>query len=481
MKPVVSAAEMRAADEVAVAEVGHDVLVARAGAATALGAVAMLEHVYGARVTVLCGPGSNGADGRVAARHLAARGVAVTVLEAVSAPRRLAAADLVVDAAFGTGLSRPWDAPDAGDTPVLAVDLPSGVDPDTGSTAGRSLRATRTIAMAAVKRGHLQGEGASLCGTVQVADLGIAVRDATVGLVEDADLARIAPLGRDDHKWRRSVVVVAGSPGMLGAPALVCAGALSVQAGMVQLCVPGASGEQGPWPTEVVRLAASDGELAGVVGGVLDRAHALVIGPGLGRTASLRRAIVDLLAICQVPVVLDADALHLVDPDHLAARQARGGSPIVLTPHDGEYGSLLGAAPGEDRITAAQHGAARTGCTMLLKGATTVVASSEHQVHEADQGRRAATPPTLVVTSGTPDLATPGSGDVLAGAIAGLLASGLPAPLAAGLGAHVHGRAGRELAATCRATLLPAAIADQLARRRLVEVPSGGRTADGPV
>ena len=154
--------------------------------------------------------------------------------------------------------------------------------------------------------------------------------------------------------------------------------------------------------------------------------------------------------------MLDADALHLIDPDLLHDRQARGGSPIVLTPHDGEYAALFGAPPGTDRIAAAQHASARTGCTVLLKGATTVISSTA-----VPRG----VPGTLVVTSGTPDLATPGSGDVLSGVIGGLLSRGLSAHLAAALGAHVHGAAGAALGATCRASGLPGAIASILDAR----------------
>ena len=460
MRPVVTAAEMRAADEAALRTVSHEVLVERAGLAVAIAAVRLVPRVYGSPVAVLCGPGSNGADGRVAARHLSERGADVRVLEATAPPRRLDGVALVVDAAFGTGLSRRWEAPavDAG-APVVAVDVPSGVDPDTGVVTGDALRATRTVAMGALKRGHLLADGAILSGDVVVAPIGIEVLDAACALIEDDDLEAIPPLARDEHKWRRAVVVVAGSPGMLGAPALACDGALAVQAGMVLLCVPDVPRRrEGPWPREVVRLPASAQDAEKVVVDALDRARALVIGPGLGRSARLQRMVHDVLRVTREPAVVDADALHLVDADLLLARQQRGGSPLVLTPHDGEYAALFGAPPGTDRFAAAERAAARTGCTVLLKGPTTVVAS--------------ATPPpgmpgVLAVTSGTPDLATPGSGDVLSGVIGGLLARGVPAHLAAALGAHVHGLAGAALGSSCRATALPGAITSVLASRTL--------------
>lgn len=458
MRPVVTAAEMRAADEATMRTVPQEVLIERAGLAAAIAAVGLVDRVYGTPIAVLCGPGSNGADGRVAARHLADRGADVRVLDATALPARIDGVALVVDAAFGTGLSRRFDAPLVDPSvPVLAVDVPSGVDPDTGIASGDALRAARTIAMGALKRGHLLADGALLSGEITVAPLGIAVEAAACALVEDADLDTIPALARDEHKWRRAVVVVAGSPGMLGAPALACDGALAVQAGMVLLCVPDVPRRrEGPWPREVVRLAASVQDTEKVVVDALDRARALVIGPGLGRSARLERMVHDVLRVTREPAVLDADALHLVDADLLLARQQRGGSPLVLTPHDGEYAALFGAPPGSDRFAAAERAAQRTGCTVLLKGPTTVVAS--------------ATPPpgmpgVLVVTSGSPDLATPGAGDVLAGAIGGLLARGVPAHLAAALAAHVHGLAGTSLGAACRATALPDAITSVLAAR----------------
>jgi hydroxyethylthiazole kinase-like uncharacterized protein yjeF len=455
--PVVTAAEMRAADLEAMQAVSHETLVERAGMATSLAAVELLDRVYGARVVVLCGPGSNGADGRVAARRLAARGAAVQVLEVADAPGHVGGVDLVVDAAFGTGASRPYDAPtvDAA-IPVLAVDLPSGVDADTGHAPGRPIRATRTVAMGALKRGHLLADGASLSGTVTVAPIGIEVASCEAYLVDDGDLDAIPPLARADHKWRRAVVVVAGSPGIVGAPALACSGALGVQAGMVLLVAPDVPRElDGPWPSEVVRLAATAADVAKVALDAMARAHSLVVGPGLGRSPALRAAVAGLLEAATVPIVLDADALHLVDVDQLRSRQANGASPIVLTPHDGEFAALFGEPPGEDRFAAARAAAGRCGCTVLLKGPTTIVAGAGPD----------GLPPLLAAASGTPDLATPGTGDVLSGVVGGLLARGVPAGLAAALGAHLHGRAGAALGARCRASLLPDEIAAMLMAR----------------
>lgn len=458
MRPLVTAEEMQAADNETMREVSRETLIERAGLAVTIAAVGLLPRVYGAKVVALCGPGANGADGRVAAGHLASRGASVRVLDALAPPARIDDVDLVIDAAFGTGLSRQWDAPTVrASVRVLAVDLPSGVDPNTGVASGRSLRATRTVAMGALKRGHVLADGATLVGDVVVATLGIDVRDAQVVVVEDADLALLAPLDREEHKWRRALVVVAGSPGMLGAPALVCEGALAVQAGMILACAPDVPRDQdGPWATEVVRLTASAKEIPKAVSDALGRARALVVGPGLGRSSELEVALHEILRATHEPIVLDADALHLVDCDLLASRQSHGASPVILTPHDGEFEALFGAPPGTDRIAAAQRAAALTGCTVLLKGPTTVVASPVAMTGVAS---------TLVVTSGTADLATPGSGDVLAGVIGGLLARGMPAHLAAAIGAHVHGRAGAALGARCRASAIPGAIAAIFAAR----------------
>lgn len=456
MRPVVTAAEMRAADEAAIAHTSHDALVARAGLAAAVGATRLLATVYGARAIVLCGPGSNGADGRVCADHLSRRGAAVEVIDAAEAPARLPVCDLVVDAAFGTGLSRRWDAPAVdGDPAVLAVDLPSGVDPDTGAAAGRTLRATRTVAMGAMKRGHLLADGAAASGSVEVAPIGIDVASASAALVEDADCASLPALARDDHKWRRAVLVVAGSSSLPGAAALCSAGALAAQAGMVLVAMAGLRADhRATLPTEAVRV---DGDPDAVLA-ALRRVHAVVIGPGIGRDGVARELVAVALS-ADVPVLLDADALHLVRP--AALRDRRGGA-VVLTPHDGEHAALLGERPGADRFAAASALAERTGSTALLKGATTVVASTGDGV-----------PPLLAVTSGTPDLATPGTGDVLSGVLGAYLARGLAAPLAAALAAHVHGRAGSALGTRCRAGLLPGAVAAVRARLERADDGSG--------
>ncbi len=433
MLPLLTTPEMRAADAAEVARRGQDALVRDAGTAVALVAQAMLGSPYGAHVGVVVGPGLNGADGRVAAARLAARGAKVRVYEVANQPGRLTGCDLVIDAAFGLGCSRAYDAPEVRDAPVLAVDLPSGVDADTGRVLGSPAPATVTLALGALKFAHVSGEAAALCGEVRLARLSIPCESPS-GLVEDADLVALTRRERDEHKWRHALGVLAGSDLMPGAASLVAAGALAGGATMIRLS---GRGDPTRWdlPVEVVRVAE----------GALDpRARALVAGPGLGPGAGDWLA--PLLATLSVPVVLDADAL---DPALLARREP--GAVWVLTPHDGEFARLSGHAPGADRVRAARELAASCGCVVLLKGPTTVVASPEG--------------PVRVVTSGTASLASAGSGDVLAGLIGALLARGRDALSAASLAAHLHGRAGSRLEAFSGSSSLPGAV-----RATLVEL-----------
>jgi NAD(P)H-hydrate epimerase len=448
VKPVVTVAEMRAADAAALAEVDEAVLVGRAGTAVAGAARALLGPAYGRRVVVVAGKGNNGADGRVAARRLARRGARVTVIEAVDAPPVLPRCDLVIDAAYGTGFRGTYVAPvpagpDGGSaTPVLAVDIPSGVDGDTGEAGGRPLAATATVTFAAYKPGLLQADGPGLAGRVTLVDIGVDVGHPAVHLVEDADVAdRVPAREAASHKWASAVAVVAGSPGMEGA-ALFCArGASRAGAGMVRLAVPGSAAPSGgtrpgPWPPEAVRLALAATGWADDVLGILGRCRVLVIGPGLGRDEATQTEIRSLIARSPVPVVADADALvALGDPDRarpVVAGSGRVDRPVVLTPHDGEYATLAGHPPGPDRLAAVRHLAARTGAVVLLKGPLTAIGAP---------GPAGAPTPVLLANAGSPRLATAGTGDVLSGVIGALLARGVPAPEAAALGAHVHGRA----------------------------------------
>ena len=244
MIPVVTPVQMAAVDAAAPEPAG--VLIARAGAAVARAAEDLLGGRYGRRVTVIVGKGNNGADGRAAAGRLRSAGVRVGVIDAAEAPEVLAPADLYVDAAFGTGLSRPWSAPGRAcpDAPVLAVDIPSGLHGLYGSVLGGPVwPADRTVTFAALKPGLLLGSGPRLCGEVVVADIGLNVdalwRDApSCRLIGDEDVETLPAGSGSTHKWQNAVLVVAGSPGMGGAAALVCAAAFRSGARMVHLSAP---------------------------------------------------------------------------------------------------------------------------------------------------------------------------------------------------------------------------------------------------
>jgi len=430
VKPVVTVEEMRAIDADALGHVDEATLVERAGTAVATWALRLLGGSYGRKVVVVAGKGNNGADGRVAAERLRRRGARVTVIDASDAPTSIgprSAVDLVIDAAFGTGFRGEYRAPavPAG-VPVLAVDIPSGVDGDTGQACGEPLRADLTVTFAALKPGLLLGDGPLLAGRVEVADIGLDVGRARIAVVEDADVAELVPVrARAAHKWQSAVAVVAGSPGMTGAADLCAQGAYRAGAGMVRLGVPGASGGELPSGEAVgVGLPADGWAAAALV--MAARCRVMVIGPGLGRRRGVGEQVRELVAGSRVPVVIDADGLYALGTgDEVAAALAGAAATPVLTPHDGEFARLTGEAPGPDRIGAARHLAARLGAVVLLKGPTTVVAEPGAAVR--------------LVTAGSPRLATAGTGDVLAGAIGAFVSRGLAPFEAAAVAAHVHG------------------------------------------
>jgi hydroxyethylthiazole kinase-like uncharacterized protein yjeF len=438
--PVVTPEEMASVDRRATEPV--DVLIARAGRAVAVEAGALLGGFYGRRVVVVAGPGNNGNDGRAAADLLRARGASVTVLDAgaFGGGERLPAADLVIDAAYGTGLTRPYAPPDPGPTPVLAVDIPSGLSGLTGAVTGGSgggpLRAAATVTFAALKPGLLLGAGPDHCGPIHIADIGLgALVDGTarMHLVTDADVAaRLPPRDRNGHKWQTALAVVAGSPGMTGAPWFVSRAALRAGAGYVRLGLPGIDpGAAGLPPTEAVLVPLPEDGWDGPAGGWVGRCRALVVGPGLGGAetgSGTDGPVARLLAATSIPAVVDADGLNALGGlDAVAAITADRSAPLILTPHDGEFARLTGAAPSVDRIGDACRAAAASGAVVLLKGSTTVVATPDGRV--------------LLAASGSSRLATAGTGDVLSGVIGAFLARGVPAADAAALGAHVHGRA----------------------------------------
>lgn len=449
MLPVVTPDEMRAID--AGSDVPVEVLVERAGSAVAREALRLMGGAYGRTVVVVAGPGNNGADGRVAAARLSERGVSVRVFDALDLPDRLPRADLVIDAAFGTGFRGEWRPPAIDATSMLAVDVPTGLDALTGQAQPAAWRADVTVTFAAAKPGHVLGDGPELAGRLVVADIGLDVARSTIGIVQRADVEAWLPRrSRTAHKWNHAVRVVAGSPGMTGAAALVAGAAQRVGSGMVVLSTPGLDADA---PVEVVRRQMPAFDWADALQSDLHRFHALVVGPGLGRQRHTVPSVVQAVTDSVVPVLVDGDGLFALSwnesgtPAFLREREV----PTVLTPHDGEFALLTGSPPDDDRIGAAHHLVGLSGAVVLLKGPTSVVA--------APDGR------TLLVANGDERLATAGTGDVLSGLIAGLLAMGVPAAEAAAGGAWIHaaaaGRRGRRgLVAGDLLEEIPAVLAD---------------------
>lgn len=438
-QPVLTAGEMRAAEARAIAA-GDSVetLMARAGAGVARWTARLAA---GAPVLVLCGPGNNGGDGYVAARLLKAQGIEVRVAALADpntdAARHAAAlwdgsvetladshrAPVVVDALLGTGATRGLGDPRATELIgaarlAIAVDLPSGLDADTGQPLGEIARCDVTLALGALKPAHMLQPGAALCGAVQLVDIGVeATSDVRV-------LARPQlPLpGPSSHKYSRGMVAVVGGA-MPGAALLAAEATLHAGAGYVLL----AGGKTMGGPQALVRRRLDTEVLAE------RRVGCVVIGPGLGRDAEGQRRL-DIALMSGRPLVIDGDALHLID-----LAQIPPGS--ILTPHAGEFAALFGEGDGSklDRTRAA---ARTSGVVVVHKGPDTVIA--------APDGRAVVAPPT------TAWLSTAGTGDVLAGAIAAQRASGLDPFAAAQAGVWLHARAAERLG--------PAFIADDLAR-----------------
>ncbi len=468
-------------------------------------------------IAIAAGRGNNGGDGWVAARLLRAAGREVRVIAlaspadlpfpaaaaaeaAVSAGVEWSVADdataggtevaaafgeaaLVIDALLGIGASGAPRGACAGlvgaigkaSALVLAVDVPSGVDADTGAVPGTAVRAAVTVTFDSLKVGLVLRPGADLAGEIVIADIGLPSPSDAKGALEVWDLddhAALLPLpGPEDHKGTRGrVLVIGGSPGLTGAVCLAASGALRAGAGYVTVAAPEPSlavvevkltapvkvavpvdADGGVGPEGLVRLT----ELAG-------RADAVVLGPGLGRAASTAETVRGLLERLRCPVVVDADALWALGSD-VAILRSRDAA-VVITPHSGEAARLLGVS--REALDADRPAAARAlaggGVTCVLKGQRTLISDGERVV---------------VTRTGGPGLATLGTGDVLSGIVGALLAQGL-APLdAAALGAHLHGAAGdaatEELTSVCCTaedvlTYLHKAVGELLVNRRPV-------------
>lgn len=439
-QPVLTAAQMRAAEQRAIAD-GSSVaeLMERAGTG-----VATWVHRLsaGSPVLILCGPGNNGGDGYVAARVLAERGVPVRVAafgdpqtEAAAAargawngpveafPNELSDAPIVVDALFGTGLARPLDRPVAhaiaglvGSARLsIAVDLPSGANSDTGEALGSVGLAdfTLTLALGALKPVHILQPSAAHCGEVRIVDIGLGC-DLSSG-VETVGTPRIVRPNGESHKYSRGMVAVVSGP-MHGASELAALAAYRAGAGYVLLLTGGLPQP----PHAIVRSRWSADALAD------PRIGAVVIGPGLGRDERARTKL-DAALASPHPLVIDGDALHLLD---LATVRQRDGV-TVLTPHAGEFAALFGEGEGS-KIARTQDSARRSGAVVVFKGADTVIARPDGWAN--------------VLSGASPWLSVAGTGDVLAGAIGAMLAQSSDAPLdAASAGVWLHAEAARLL------------------------------------
>ncbi|MFF3622091.1 NAD(P)H-hydrate dehydratase [Streptomyces sp. NPDC002467] len=437
MRTAYSVETVRGAERELMARLPEGTLMQRAAAGLAAACAGLLGRVYGARVVLLVGPGDNGGDALYAGARLARRGAGVTAVP--MDPARMhagglaalraaggrveesvpARADLVLDGLVGIGGRgglRPAAAALVERIPagavVVAVDLPSGVDADSGEVAGAAVTADVTVTFGAYKPGLLIDPGASRTGAVRLVDIGLELPSPDVEALQHADVAELLPVPTaSSDKYRRGVVgIVAGSAQYPGAAVLAVAGALRGGAGAVRYVGPAADAVLARFPETLIGRG---------------RVQAWVVGPGLGegRAGEVARVLAE-----DVPVLVDADGLRGLDAGALRART----SPTLLTPHAGEAAALLGVP--RESVEAGRLGsvgdlAGRYGAAVLLKGSTTLVASGGS--------------PVRVNPTGTPWLATAGSGDVLSGLAGALLAGGLSAADAGSVAAYLHGLAAR--------------------------------------
>jgi ADP-dependent NAD(P)H-hydrate dehydratase / NAD(P)H-hydrate epimerase len=466
-EPLYTAAEMRAAEE---AFDGPTLeLMERAGGGTA--DVVLRQYPDARRVSVWSGTGSNGGDGLVVARrlHVAGREVEILLLGAEDKVQGDAAenlrrarelglafsetpgpAEIVVDALFGTGFrgeprreaAGRIEALNAASAPVVAVDVPSGVDASTGRVQGVAVNAERTVTFHRSKVGLAVGPGRFHAGTVEIVDIGLTPGETDHRLVTSEILGLVPRRGPRDNKYTAGyVLVVGGSTGLSGAPSLTAEAAMRAGAGYVRACVPETLA-----PILAQRLVEAtltpapcddEGRLlpeaSEAVFEAAEKADAVAIGPGLGRSEGTRELVHRLLEGLEIPVVLDGDGLWAI-VDHLDWVFSRH-APTVLTPHTGELARLLGRDSGwveANRLDAVQGGSDDVGAVVLLKGADTLVAAPGRGV--------------LVCDLGNPGLASAGTGDVLTGVTAAFLAKGMEAELAGAAAAAAGGMAADEAA-----------------------------------
>ncbi|MFF1745542.1 NAD(P)H-hydrate dehydratase [Streptomyces mirabilis] len=450
MRTAYSVETVRAAERELMARLAEGALMQRAAAGLAAACADLLGRVYGSRVVLLVGSGDNGGDALYAGARLARRGAGVaavllvperthgaglaalrgaggTVAGSGAAEELILRADLVVDGIVGIGGKgglRPEAVPLAeyaadSRAAVVAVDLPSGIEADTGEVLGTAVRADLTVTFGTHKPGLLIDPGRAYAGSVRLVDIGLELpEEAELEALQHADVAARLPVpGAESDKYRRGVVgIAAGSARYPGAAVLAVSGALRGGAGAVRYVGPAADAVISRFPETLV----SDQGPARA-----GRVQAWVVGPGVGDDASAVAQVLE----ADVPVLVDADGLRLADRSAVRARTA----PTLMTPHAGEAAALLGVSRESveaARLASARELALRYGATVLLKGSTTLV---------ADPGGGA----VRVNPTGTAWLATAGSGDVLSGLAGSLLAAGLSALDAGSVGAYLHGLAGR--------------------------------------
>jgi NAD(P)H-hydrate epimerase len=467
MLELLTAEEMGRADRLAIeAGVAGATLMENAGRAVADEVAKRIPD--GETVAVLCGPGNNGGDGFVAARHLVDRGYKVRLgfdgditrlpNDAAGMAGRFAGsreplstdilvgADVVVDALFGAGLARPIEGTLAGliesvnasGIPVVAVDVPSGIDGSTGEVRGVAIEAAATVTFFRLKPGHLLLPGRGHCGEITLADIGI---PASV-------LPTIAPnafvnepplwLGRfpwpkdEGHKYARGhAVVVSGPLYGTGAARLAARGALRAGAGLVTVASPRDALAVNAAQLTAIMLRESD-DARGLRALLVDkRKNAVLIGPGVGVGERTKEMVLAALG-SEAAVVLDADAITSFseDPKVLFAKIVSRAAPVVLTPHDGEFARLFGDLAALPKLERARKASAASGAIVVLKGADTVVAAPDGMAS--------------INATTSPWLATAGTGDVLGGMVLGLLAQGMPGFLAASAAVWLHGAAAKE-------------------------------------
>jgi ADP-dependent NAD(P)H-hydrate dehydratase / NAD(P)H-hydrate epimerase len=479
MIPILTPAEASALDRAARERgISVDTLMENAGREVASAVVDVLGGTYGRRAVVVCGKGNNGGDGLVAARHLASRGVAVSVVlledgsvfrdaaaanlerlgrtvarvrafDPGSLERELARADVAVDAIFGTGFrgvaggaaASAIELVNGAGITVVSADIPSGVNGETGSVDGVAVRADVTVTFGAPKPGVILLPGAANAGILEVVDIGFPddLIRSDLALVGSSDVAGWLP-GRDADTHKRDAgyaVVVAGSDAMTGAVGLAASAAYRAGAGLVAVGVPEPILRAvQPLAREAI-FAPLPATASGTISGrserldaILEQADALAIGPGMTTEPDTAAFVRDLVRSVETPVVLDADGLNAFAgrASELAERHA----DLVLTPHAGEFARLAEVPVAEldaDRVGHVRKLAAQTNAIVLLKGSRTLIAAPDGSVR--------------VSATGGPFLATGGTGDVLTGVIAGFLARGVAPFDAASAAAFVHGVAGR--------------------------------------